>query len=120
MVSFTARFTFAPEDRNEIAEVLRLVTSESRREPGCVTYIPHHVEGDPDTIVIYEQYKDASRTRGASGLGAFQEVCRRRAAAEDENPHPRKSGCSRLRVIFRPSDKEPRFATWPELETEST
>ncbi len=60
MVSFTARFTFAPEDRNEIAEVLRLVTSESRREPGCVTYIPHHVEGDPDTIVIYEQYKDAA------------------------------------------------------------
>jgi quinol monooxygenase YgiN len=60
MVSFTARFTFAPEDRDEIAEVLRLVTSESRREPGCVTYIPHHVEGDPDTIVIYEQYEDAA------------------------------------------------------------
>ncbi len=60
MVSFTARFTFAPEDRDEIAEALRLVTSESRREPGCVTYIPHHVEGDPDTIVIYEQYKDAA------------------------------------------------------------
>ena len=60
MVSFTARFTFAPEDRDEIAEVLRLVTSESRREPGCVTYIPHQVEGDPDTIVIYEQYKDAA------------------------------------------------------------
>ena len=56
MVSFTARFTFAPEDRDEIAEALRLVTSESRRAPGCVTYIPHHVEGDPDTIVIYEQY----------------------------------------------------------------
>jgi len=60
MVSFTARFTFAPEDRDEIAEALRLVTSESRLEPGCVTYIPHHVEGDPDTIVIYEQYKDAN------------------------------------------------------------
>ena len=60
MVSFTARFTFAPEDRDEIAEALRLITGESRREPGCVTYIPHHVEGDPDTIVIYEQYKDAA------------------------------------------------------------
>jgi quinol monooxygenase YgiN len=60
MVSFTARFTFAPEDRDEIAEVLRLVTSESRREPGCVSYIPHHVEGDPYTIVIYEQYEDAA------------------------------------------------------------
>ncbi len=58
MVSFTVRFTFAPEDRDDVAEALRLATSESRREPGCVTYIPHHVEGDPDTIVIYEQYKD--------------------------------------------------------------
>ncbi len=60
MVSFTVRFTFAPEDRDEVAETLRLVTSESRREPGCVSYIPHHVEGEPDVIVIYEQYKDAT------------------------------------------------------------
>ncbi len=60
MVSFTVRFTFAPEDRDEVAEALRLVTSESRLEPGCVSYVPHHVEGEPDIIVIYEQYKDAS------------------------------------------------------------
>jgi quinol monooxygenase YgiN len=58
MVSFTVRFTFVPEDRAEIAEALRLLTSASRQEPGCISYIPHHVEGDPDTIVIYEQYLD--------------------------------------------------------------
>ena len=58
MVSFVIRFKFTPEDRAEVAEALRLLTAESRREPGCVSYIPHHVEGDPDTIVIYEQYQD--------------------------------------------------------------
>ena len=58
MVSFTVRFTFAPEDRAEIAEALRLLAEASRQEPGCVSYFPHHVEGDPDTIVIYEQYRD--------------------------------------------------------------
>ena len=58
MVSFTVRFTFAPEDRVDVAEALRLLTAGSRQEPGCVSYIPHHVEGDPDTIVIYEQYLD--------------------------------------------------------------
>jgi quinol monooxygenase YgiN len=58
MVSFVVRFTFIPEDRAEIAEALRLLAAESRREPGCVSYVPHHVEGDPDTIVIYEQYRD--------------------------------------------------------------
>ncbi len=58
MVSFVIRFRFTPEDRAEVAEALRMLTAESRREPGCVSYIPHHVEGDPDTIVIYEQYQD--------------------------------------------------------------
>ncbi|HEX4757074.1 MAG TPA: putative quinol monooxygenase [Terracidiphilus sp.] len=58
MVSFVIRFRFTPEDRAEVAEALRNLTAESRREPGCVSYIPHHVEGDPDTIVIYEQYQD--------------------------------------------------------------
>lgn len=59
MVSFTVRMKFAPEDRDDIAESLRLLAEASRREPGCVSYIPHQVEGDRDTIVIYEQYKDS-------------------------------------------------------------
>jgi quinol monooxygenase YgiN len=58
MVSFVVRFTFSPEDRDEIAQALRMLAAQSRLEPGCVSYIPHHAEGDPDTIVIYEQYRD--------------------------------------------------------------
>lgn len=50
---------FAPEDREDIAESLRRLAEASRQEPGCVSYIPHQVEGDPDTVVIYEQYADA-------------------------------------------------------------
>lgn len=60
MVSFTVRMSFAPEDREEIAEMLRALTVASRAEPGCVTYIPHVVEGDPDTVLIYEQYRDGA------------------------------------------------------------
>jgi quinol monooxygenase YgiN len=59
MVSFIARFKFTPEDRAEIAETVRLLAAESRREPGCISYIPHQVEDDPDTVLIYEQYTDA-------------------------------------------------------------
>jgi quinol monooxygenase YgiN len=59
MVSFTVRFKFAPEDRADVAETLRRLAVASRHEPGCVSYIPHHVEDDPDTVVIYEQYTDA-------------------------------------------------------------
>ncbi len=58
MVSFAVRLKFAPEDRADIAETLRLLAAASRQEPGCVSYIPHRVEDDPDTVLIYEQYRD--------------------------------------------------------------
>ena len=58
MVSFVVRFKFAPEDRAAIAESLRLLTADSRLEPGCITYIPHVTQDDPGTVVIYEQYRD--------------------------------------------------------------
>ncbi|HWG20233.1 MAG TPA: putative quinol monooxygenase [Terracidiphilus sp.] len=58
MISFTVRMTFHPEDREEIAETLRNLAVASRQEPGCVSFIPHRVEGNPDTVLIYEQYRD--------------------------------------------------------------
>jgi quinol monooxygenase YgiN len=58
MISFTVRMTFRPEDREDIATILRELTAASRQEPGCISYIAHRVESDPDTIVIYEQYLD--------------------------------------------------------------
>ena len=56
MISFTVRMRFAQQDRMEIAEILRELTAASRQEPGCVSYIPHWVQGDPCTVLIYEQY----------------------------------------------------------------
>jgi quinol monooxygenase YgiN len=60
MISFIVRLKFAPEERSDIAETLRMLAEASRKEPGCVSYIPHQVEDDPDTVVIYEQYRDAA------------------------------------------------------------
>lgn len=59
MITFAVRMKFAPEDRADVAESLRLLATASRQEPGCLHYIPHHVEDDPDTVVIYEQYRDS-------------------------------------------------------------
>lgn len=58
MISFTVRLRFAQEDRSEIAEILQALTEASRQEPGCVSYIPHWVQGETCTVLIYEQYKD--------------------------------------------------------------
>ena len=58
MVSFTVRLKFASDDCADVRETLRLLAAASREEPGCVSYIPHSVEGDPETFLIYEQYRD--------------------------------------------------------------
>jgi quinol monooxygenase YgiN len=62
MVSFIVRMRFAPEDREQVGDILRQLALASRQEPGCVSYIPHTVEDDPNIVVIYEHYLD----RGAS------------------------------------------------------
>jgi quinol monooxygenase YgiN len=59
MITFAVRLKFASEDRDDIVETLRVLATASRLEPGCINYIPHHVEDDPDTVLIYEQYQDA-------------------------------------------------------------
>jgi quinol monooxygenase YgiN len=68
MISFTVRMKFKAEDRDKIQEALRELTAASRQEPGCVSYIPHVLEDDADTVLIYEQYVDqaAREAHGAS------------------------------------------------------
>lgn len=74
MVSFLVRLKFSPEDRDEVAETLRQLAEASRLEPGCVTYVPHQVEGDPDTIVIYEQYHDQESLSAHRASVHFQKL----------------------------------------------
>ena len=52
------RIKNAEKDRADVAESLRQLAEASRKEPGCVSYIPHQVEGEPATVLIYEQYRD--------------------------------------------------------------
>jgi len=58
MISFTVRMKFRTDDRQRVAEILASLAHASRQEPGCVSYVPHTVDGEPDTVVIYEQYLD--------------------------------------------------------------
>ncbi len=58
MISFTVRMKFRSEDRQRVAEALCALAQATRAEPGCVAYVPHTVDGEPDTVVIYEQYRD--------------------------------------------------------------
>jgi quinol monooxygenase YgiN len=58
MISFIVRLRIDQKDHEKITEILVPLTEASRREPGCVTYVPHFIEGDNTTVLIYEQYRD--------------------------------------------------------------
>jgi quinol monooxygenase YgiN len=73
MLSFTVRMTFDQADRDAIAEILCHLTEPSRKEPGCVSYIPHFVEGEAATVVIYEQYKDEAALEFHRGTPHFHQ-----------------------------------------------
>ncbi len=48
--------TFDQEEHEAVSEMLCKLSEASRKEPGCVSYIPHFVEGEGSTVVIYEQF----------------------------------------------------------------
>ena len=57
MISFTVRLRFHEKDVPRVREMLQQLTTASRQEPGCALYVPHFVEGEPTTVLIYEQYR---------------------------------------------------------------
>ncbi len=73
MLSFTVRMRFDPENHDEIAEILRQLTAASRKEPGCITYVPHFVDGDAGLVLIYEQYTDEAAAEAHRATPHFKQ-----------------------------------------------
>ena len=71
MISFTVRMRFSDEDHDDIERILRELTRLSRHEPGCVSYIPHFIDGDANTVLIYEQYKDEAAAEAHRATAHF-------------------------------------------------
>ena len=53
--------------------MLQNLGAASRQEPGCVNYVAHTVESDPDTVVIYEQYRDAEALEAHRSSAHFEQ-----------------------------------------------
>ena len=58
MISFTVTTRIPSEDHEFIQQIIVPLTLASRAEPGCVSYVPHWLRDEPDTLLIYEQYVD--------------------------------------------------------------
>jgi quinol monooxygenase YgiN len=86
MLSFTVRLRFDQDEFENVSEMLRHLTAASRKEPGCVTYVPHWVEGDNTTVLIYEQYADEAALEHHRGtphfaqyaIGGFYQIMKER------------------------------------------
>ncbi len=72
MVSFIVRMRFDGSDHQQIRELLTELTVASRQEPGCITYVPHFVDGDSSTVLIYEQYMDDAAAEFHRGTPHFK------------------------------------------------
>ena len=73
MISFVVRMRFAEQDRAKVLEALRHLAVASRKEPGCVSYIPHEAADDPCQIIIYEQYQDEAALEAHRGSPHFHQ-----------------------------------------------
>jgi len=73
MISLIVRMKFRSEDRERVAELLTALARASREEPGVVHFLPHTVEGEPGTVVIYEQYADQKAVDAHRASGHFRE-----------------------------------------------
>ncbi len=54
-------------------EVLEALAAASRQEPGCVLYVPHFIEGESATVLIYEQYRDEAAAAAHRLTGHFKQ-----------------------------------------------
>ena len=77
MISFTVRMTFRPDDRESVAGHLRVLTAESRKEPGCAMFQVHRHRTEPRRFFIYEQYKDDAALESHRGTPHFLQYAKK-------------------------------------------
>ena len=59
MISLVATLKVKEGKMDEAIEILKKTIPKMReQEPGCLEYIPHTVQGEPQAIIFYEKYID--------------------------------------------------------------
>jgi len=53
-----AEFTVKPGNENRVAEMMRQLTAEVRREPGNQLFLPYTRETNPREYFVFEVYED--------------------------------------------------------------
>lgn len=80
-----------PGMAGEIEAILRELATETRRESGCIMFIPNRMIDDGDTFVLYEQYRSEAEFNAHQQTAHFKRLVLERAlpllAARERVPH---------------------------------
>jgi quinol monooxygenase YgiN len=58
MIVLVAYFSVKPENLDRVLDLCRQLVEQTRREPGCLTYVAHQRLDDPLQFCFYEAYQD--------------------------------------------------------------
>ena len=58
MIALAVTWMAKPGHETAVADLFRVLTDASRKEPGCLQYQVHTHPEDPRTFFIYEQYEN--------------------------------------------------------------
>jgi autoinducer 2-degrading protein len=92
-IVLVVHWTAKPGEEAHLANVLQIMVSETREEPGCIYYDANRSTEDPRRFLIYEIYRDAEAQKAHEGSAHF-----RRHVLEDALPRLE----SRVRTFFQP------------------
>jgi len=73
MVVLAVTWIAKPGHENEVVDIFRKLTTASRQEPGCLTYMVHRHNTDAQRFFIYEQYRDDAALDAHRKSAHFQE-----------------------------------------------
>jgi len=70
-----------PGREAQVAEIFRKLTTESRKEAGCLMYQVQRQQKDPSRFLVYEQYRDEQALQTHRNAPHFLEYARKQLPA---------------------------------------
>jgi quinol monooxygenase YgiN len=74
MIVQSVHYTFAAEDGDKVAGMLRELRDASRREPGVITFDVVRADDDPAQFALYEEYRDQAALDAHGASEHFQRL----------------------------------------------
>ena len=73
MICLAVRLLVKPGHEQQVADLFKPLTEDSRKEPGCLFYAAHQHREDPRKFLVYEQYKDDAALDAHRNSAHFQQ-----------------------------------------------